>query len=138
MDFTCCWKTQPCPTRLHTQAFFPILQSPARGAGNRALPRGTICSCQHLPWAPPVTAAEERGVLDELLERSVWSPPSSLLATTGLLGSRGRICVLPLRPHLYQLEVSHWELVAVSRDPRHFLVTSVLLLLQKFRKQLKF
>lgn len=48
------------------------------------------------------------------------------------------LCVLPLRPHLYQLEISHWELVAVSRDPRHFPVTSIHLLLQKFRKQLKF
>lgn len=71
--------------------------SPSRRAQPREqgaeLPRVTICSCQHLCWAPTVTSVERNSVLDELLERSLWSPPSSLLVITGLLGSRGCICV---------------------------------------------
>lgn len=98
MDFTCCWKTQACPTPCtrHTQALFSILPSPTQGAGNRDLPRGAICSRQHLCWALVVTSVEKNSALDELLERSVWSPPSSPLVITGLLGSRGYICVCRL------------------------------------------
>lgn len=73
----------------------PVLQSPAQGAGNRAA-RGTICFCQHLCRAPTATSVEKNSVLDELLERHVWSLPWSLLVVTELLGSRGPICVYRL------------------------------------------
>lgn len=81
----------PQSLALHTSPF-PTSQNPAQRAGNRELPRGTICFCQRLCWAPALTSVENR-VLDELLERKVWSPPSSLLVITGMLGSRGWVSV---------------------------------------------
>ena len=83
----------PHPCTGHTQALVSILQSPTQGAGNRELPRGTICSRQHPRRAPAVTSVEKKSAHEECLERSVWSPPSSPLVITGLLGSCGCICV---------------------------------------------
>lgn len=124
----------PHPCTRHTQALVSILQSPTQGAGNRELPRSTICSRQHPRRAPAVTSVEKNSAHEECLVSPIISVSHYWAA--GLTWVY--LCAPPLRPHLYQLEISHWELVAVSGDPGHFPVTSILLLLQKFRKQLKF
>lgn len=99
----------PTPYTLHTQALFPSCKAQPREQGTE-LPHGTICFCQHPCWAPTVTSVEKNSALDELLERNVWSPPSSLLVITGLLGSRGCIYV----HHLPGLICINWKSVTGS------------------------
>lgn len=56
------------------------------------------------------------------------SPPTSLSVSHLCLGFWVDLHE-PLRwPHLYQLKISHWDSVAVNRDPRHVPVTSIPLL----------
>ena len=131
---------------LHTARTGPVLHlaAPVPGSGTRELPRGTICSRQHLCRPRRLHLLRSTVYLMSCWKEVFGPPPSprppilsvSHYWAAGLTWAY--LCAPPLRPHLYQLEISHWELVAVSRDPGHFPVTSILLLLQKCRKQLKF
>lgn len=140
MDFTCCWKTQPCPTPLHTAhtSPVPILQSPASGAGNRATPRHHLFLPASMLGPNGYICWEEQCAWWVVGKKCLVSPIISVSHYWAAGLTWVYLCAPPPRPHLYQLEISHWELAVVGRDPGHFPVTSILLLLQKLRKQLKF
>ena len=140
MDFTCCWKTQLHPTPAHGthKPLSPSCRAQPREQGAE--------SCPAAPSVPASIHVRSRRL--HLLRRTVhmrsgWKEVFGLpIISVSHYWAAGLtwvyLCAPPLRPHLYHLEISHWELVAVSGDPGHFPVTSILLVLQKFRKQLKF
>ncbi|OWK11518.1 hypothetical protein Celaphus_00007166 [Cervus elaphus hippelaphus] len=76
----------PRPCTRHTQALVSILQSPTQGAGNRELPRGTICSRQHPRRAPAAPPVKETGSLE--------AEDHLVFLGAGTPGSRERSCKL--------------------------------------------
>lgn len=139
MDFTCCWKHSPGPPPAHcTRQPFPVSQSPTQGAGSRAAPRHHLLLPASMLGPDGYICREEQCAWWVVGEKSLVSPIISVSHYWAAGLTWVHLCVPPPRPHLYQLEISRWELVVVSRDPGHFPVTSILLLLQKSRKQLKF
>lgn len=139
MDFTCCWKTQPCPTpcTLHTQALSPSGRAQPRERGAGSCPAAPSVSASPCAGPRRLHLSGRTGHLMSCWKEAFWLSRHLCSSLLGCWAHAGVSARTASRPHLYQLEISHWEPDAVSRDPGNFPVTSILLLVAEIQETIK-